>query len=300
MVILQKRLKERGENLEKSRQYKKKYYKKNRQEVINRAVKWNKNNPDKVKLFNKNYYLKNSKKINKKTRIYQEKNKKRIKKYYEKNRERFNERMKKYYIKNKEKRLTANKDWFKKNPEKTKEITKRYRESLKGQTTAKKYRVKNHNKIKKRKREYSKKNRVKIIKYKKQYYLNNPEKLIQLRQTGKLWRQSWEGKANIKKRRSIRRNARYQITPEKLLKAFNKTNGICPYCSCKITKSSFSLDHRKPISKDGTNHMNNLIACCKSCNSRKGDSSLKNFKTRQNLNNLNASIIQVQVASRLV
>ena len=206
-------------NPEKHRQYKEKYYKKNRQEVIDRATKWNKNNPKNVKIINKKYYLKNSEKLNKQRIAYYEKNKKRVKKYYEKNRERFNERSKKYYKKNKEQSLAKSKAWFKKNPEKAKEIAKRYRQSVKGRLT------------------------FKTIK-------------------------------------ATRRTTKFKITSGKVKKAFEKTGGQCPYCPAKITETSFSLDHIHPISKGGTNHLNNLIACCKSCNSKKGIFSLKQFKQK--------------------
>lgn len=194
------------------------------------------------------------------------------------------ERDKAYYLKNKIKIDEYRKNWRKQN--RSRLLKNKKEEWVKFYSDPK-------NREKERKR--NKLDRENNPKRNYEWVKNNPEKFKTIQ---KRYRRSWKGQIKFKKYHAERKALKYELTPEKLLKAFNKTNGICPYCSCKITKSSFSLDHRKPISKGGTNHLNNLIACCRSCNSRKGDSSLKNFKTRQNLNNPNASIIQVQVASR--
>lgn len=98
----------------------------------------------------------------------------------------------------------------------------------------------------------------------------------------KKWRKSKTGKLIVKShnynRRILLKNNKYKLTPHKFKKVFLKSNGKCPYCFTPIFEDSFSLDHIKPISKSGTNHLNNLIACCKTCNFKKHDSLLKDFK----------------------
>lgn len=65
---------------------------------------------------------------------------------------------------------------------------------------------------------------------------------------------------------------------KKLLKEKLSDSEACPYCNClmeKETNSSYSvmsIDHVVASAKGGTDEIDNLIACCANCNSRKGDS----------------------------
>jgi 5-methylcytosine-specific restriction endonuclease McrA len=57
---------------------------------------------------------------------------------------------------------------------------------------------------------------------------------------------------------------------------FKKTKGRCWYCDAKLTKSGgnigsdFCIDHLMPHKKGGSSEIDNLVACCNSCNSSKG------------------------------
>ena len=51
---------------------------------------------------------------------------------------------------------------------------------------------------------------------------------------------------------------------------WEKTNGICFYCGIKLDPGTFTLDHFIPRSSGGSNTTENLVPCCKSCNSVKG------------------------------
>lgn len=44
----------------------------------------------------------------------------------------------------------------------------------------------------------------------------------------------------------------------------------CPYCLAPLTLANFCVDHAKPISRGGSNMLNNLIVCCTRCNQAKG------------------------------
>lgn len=63
----------------------------------------------------------------------------------------------------------------------------------------------------------------------------------------------------------------------KFAKVFAKTNGRCAYCGDDISKES-SVDHITPKSKGGGYNEENLFLCCKSCNSRKKNRTLKEFR----------------------
>lgn len=190
------------------------------------------------------------------------------KEWYEKNKERVRLYTKNYRLKNPEKKVQWDKKYYEKNKEKRKLWQKEYIERNKEQIkiTRNNYRVKNRKKLNESANEYRINNRVEI----------------RVRHKGhmKKYRVSWKGQITSKRAKAIRRTAKFQITPEKLEKAFNKTDGFCPYCGDEITKTKFSLDHIKPISKQGTNHLNNLIACCNTCNSKKGNMSLRDFRQK--------------------
>lgn len=52
--------------------------------------------------------------------------------------------------------------------------------------------------------------------------------------------------------------------------AFLYANQVrCPYCLEDLADTGSSIDHIRPLSKGGTHEPNNLILCCKSCNSIK-------------------------------
>lgn len=46
----------------------------------------------------------------------------------------------------------------------------------------------------------------------------------------------------------------------------------CPYCGDRLEYTEATLDHFMPLSKEGTNEIENIIHCCGSCNSAKSNS----------------------------
>ena len=47
-------------------------------------------------------------------------------------------------------------------------------------------------------------------------------------------------------------------------------NGVCHYCKMRIEMDQWSIDHRVPLSRGGTNARRNKIGACKTCNNQKG------------------------------
>lgn len=45
--------------------------------------------------------------------------------------------------------------------------------------------------------------------------------------------------------------------------------GICYYCSVKTEPELLSMDHKVPVSKGGKSTKNNIVLCCKDCNTKK-------------------------------
>lgn len=61
-----------------------------------------------------------------------------------------------------------------------------------------------------------------------------------------------------------------------------KTNGQCYWCGTKLeSKTSFCVDHIIPQSKSGGHHLENVVPCCKGCNSTKGIGTVDEFRFRR-------------------
>lgn len=54
-------------------------------------------------------------------------------------------------------------------------------------------------------------------------------------------------------------------------------DGSCAYCQSSLTKYTVTLDHVIPKSAGGSDDLDNLVACCKSCNTLKGAMPLDEF-----------------------
>lgn len=74
---------------------------------------------------------------------------------------------------------------------------------------------------------------------------------------------------NPKKKRHIR------LSRQQLLA---KTNGLCYYCGSKVDSLNFTIDHVVSQNSGGENDPDNLVPCCKSCNSVKGVKTLDGFR----------------------
>ncbi len=86
------------------------------------------------------------------------------------------------------------------------------------------------------------------------------------------------------KEQTIRRP---KFDDETKLKVYEKTDGCCHLCHKKIAKKNYGvigargaweIDHSKPASKGGSNHMNNYQPACIPCNRKKGNSSTKSAR----------------------
>ena len=60
---------------------------------------------------------------------------------------------------------------------------------------------------------------------------------------------------------------------------FMKTFYHCAYCGKILSdKNDLTIDHKNPKAKGGTDEMDNLVGCCKSCNQMKADRTVTEFK----------------------
>jgi len=69
-----------------------------------------------------------------------------------------------------------------------------------------------------------------------------------------------------------------KLSKIKFAKVYVKTHGKCAYCGDELNTNDYSIDHIQPKSKGGGNNDGNLFLCCKSCNSRKKNRTLNEFR----------------------
>ena len=77
------------------------------------------------------------------------------------------------------------------------------------------------------------------------------------------------------------------FSDERLNRIFGKTDKRCAYCHKQLSWSNYGIrgrrgawevDHSLPISRGGTDHLNNLVPACVACNLAKGDMTAGEFR----------------------
>lgn len=62
---------------------------------------------------------------------------------------------------------------------------------------------------------------------------------------------------------------RGRITHETLFLVYTKSQGFCAYCQVGITAQGCSFDHVIPFDRGGDNDIDNIVACCMTCQREK-------------------------------
>lgn len=157
------------------------------------------------------------------------------------------------------------------------------------------WRINNRNNCLLRQKEYRVENKAKIKFSRKKHYEDNTNKILlknkdyRIKQNREIinayarkYNVSEKGRLNKTLNRIMRRtlNKKYPLTNEKLQKIMEKTNSTCYYCPTPLDENNFTIDHLKPVSKGGTNHLNNLVPACRGCNFSKQDMASYEFKQK--------------------
>lgn len=68
------------------------------------------------------------------------------------------------------------------------------------------------------------------------------------------------------------RYARRPLKPNERFRVFERDGFACRYCGQAAPNVILHVDHRRPVSKGGNNHADNLYTACSSCNAGKAGS----------------------------
>lgn len=172
--------------------------------------------------------------------------------YYAKNRERMKERSRNYHRENREACLEQMRAW----------------------------KAKNKDKIRKAQNEWRAQHRDLYRAAASRTYQNNKEKRNEYT---KRWFKEHRVRACVwtRRYRARKRQALGAHTIAQWLARVEFYGWRCRYCSKPLTKGSLSCDHRIPIFRGGTEWASNLVPCCRSCNSTKGDKTEREFLGRK-------------------
>lgn len=81
----------------------------------------------------------------------------------------------------------------------------------------------------------------------------------------------------LKHKTSKKNYNRTKISHTKRERIFLRDKHKCFYCGKLLTRNTFQLDHKIPISRGGNNLDKNLVVACKICNLKKGTLTSKEF-----------------------
>ena len=187
-----------------------------------------------------------------------------------------------YYSKHQDQLVNYSRNFYRENKEQVLEYCKEYRETHKEQISqalknwritnairlkkkrAKEYQV-NKEKVSRKQRTYRQANKEKIAERDQQYAARNPEpRRI--------------AKRNYKARR---RQATGSFTTQQWLAKCEFWGWRCYLCGTPLTISTAEPEHRKPLSRGGSNWIANIAPACHSCNASKNNKTEAEYRKAQ-------------------
>jgi 5-methylcytosine-specific restriction endonuclease McrA len=171
-------------------------------------------------------------------------------KWREENSEKMRAYLRAYYITNKEKLLDRARKWDKANPEKAAAYSRKW----KGATPEK------------------------VHESYRNYYEANKEKEIE---RSLKWQKEHPERGRLSQhRRRTRLKGKGDYTIDELKAQFEQQEGFCFYCG-ELLYASFNkdihVDHMIPLSRGGSNTIENIVISCATCNLRKGTKTSEEF-----------------------
>jgi len=182
-----------------------------------------------------------------------------------------------YYLANKDKVKIRNKSWREANKNDKIAGDRLYylenKENICARTKA--YRKANIEKVKKYNREYHHINRDAKLKYLQEYVATHKE---QKKEYDKYYYHNNKIKVlkNVHAYKVRRLNAEGTFTKEEIINLYSSQGARCYYCSVNI-ESGYHIEHMTPLSRGGSNWIDNICLSCASCNLSKQAKTVKEF-----------------------
>lgn len=141
-------------------------------------------------------------------------------------------------------RSDASNKYNKEHPEQRAEYDKEYRETHR-----------------EKKREHDRKSKAKRRPFREQI----------MRDYWRQWRENNPIKVRAKMAKALakRRNAEGEYTADDIMLQYKSQNGKCWWCGKKLRK--YHIDHRIPVSREGTHYPGNIVISCPHCNLTKNN-----------------------------
>ena len=188
---------------------------------------------------------------------YKERDRKAQRDWYEKNKDevraKAREYMRKRYAADPQQVLATNKAWYQRNRERLLEYDRRHRLANRDEIRAK---------DRARNRARYAADPAAAQRYLKEWRRRNPEKS-----------HAYVRAATIKRRRAA---GGQSFTAAEWLALLAHHDGSCAYCGCKIL---IEIDHRIPLTRGGSNLIDNILPACRRCNRRKGTMTEEEFRS---------------------
>ncbi len=189
-----------------------------------------------------------------------------------------------------EKRRQRMRDWYKKNPDKRKANSKRDYDKH-----GRSRRAKRRDEVNAYGREWHKKHAEKRREKSRKWNREHPE---EHQARVKAWRDANPGRAAASfkewrrknpERMSILKQRRYARqkgaegahSAEEWATLLAKYDHRCAYCPTPLDNMNRTRDHKVPLTRGGSNRVDNLVPACRSCNSKKGTMTHEEFVTRR-------------------
>lgn len=235
---------------------------------------------DCMKQYNKKYYSENDARLKQYQKeynsIHKEKVTERQRRYYNAHQEKLRAKQKRYYYSHKAESLASNQRWLSRNRERYAALKKMYNSDHRQELAEKKrlYREENKEYISLLQKQYRDSHKEEIAEYKKQHYASNKERIF-ARQ--KQYSQTPAGKLAIRtstiNRRARKKKALGSHTSQEIQEQLARQKHKCYYCKTKLgsKRSSYHADHIVPLSKGGTNYIDNIVLACSTCNLKKSN-----------------------------
>ena len=134
---------------------------------------------------------------------------------------------------------------------------------------AREWKLANRERVRENKRAWRQANKEKVNQQKREKYQRDREKLIE--RTNEWVRANPEkARANKALHEARRKGAEGRYTAADVKAILIRQNGLCVYCRCDISEC-YTVDHIVPLSRGGSNWVENIQLVCAPCNSSKNN-----------------------------